>query len=105
MGLTVTQQAFQMARGEDDGIRIGLTQVTLDSSYPTNGEAIAASDIDSGLHNILGLVPVAYNAAAAPYFVHYDSENGKIEVYDYDSEVADTTDLSALVITFLYICN
>lgn len=105
MSLTVTQQPFAMARGEDDGIRIGLTTITFDSSYPTGGEAIAASDIDSGLHNILGLIPVDFNAAASLFEFRYIKATGKIMVTVADVQDANATDLSGLVVVFLYICN
>jgi len=105
MALTVTpQRPFEMSRGEDDGIRIGTIQITFDSSYPTGGEAIAASDINSGFSTILGLVAIDYNAAGALWGYNYCSAAGKIFATVADVEDGNATDLSANVVTFLYVC-
>jgi len=103
MAIAVSLQRFlAAAKGRDDGIRFGFAQITMDNSYVTNGEPIAASDIDSDLNEIIGLDVIASNAAANAYTFRYDSANAKIEAYDAAGEVANATDLSGCVFTVLW---
>lgn len=79
-------------------VRAVYMEITLDSSYPTGGEAV-----DVGLDRIWS----AHLESDDGYIFKYDYANDKILAYyaDYDAvadgaliEVADTTDLSAVVI-------
>ncbi len=94
--------AAKVHTGIPGSLRQTVTDVTFDSSYPTGGEPVAASDL--GLTNVLfafcnvktigGTVNVA-NAI-------YDEVNDKIKIYDETpAEAANTADLSTLVIRVL----
>jgi len=80
-----------------NGSKMVLVKITLIASYPTGGEAIAASDL--GLDELLGLVCVAQ--ASEEYWFSYDNVNKKVAAFDVDSEVAASTDLSAALPIFL----
>lgn len=88
--------------------KLAVYDVTFDSSYPTGGESLTASDLalkkiesvscDGGAKNSAGtsLVPV-----------RYDYTNSKLQAYRYDGasagkafleEVANTVDLSAFTV-------
>jgi len=102
MALTISNKGIQFPAGIARGIRFRIATITFDSSYPTGGEAVQASDF-----NLNGIYFIGFGGfdadAAAGYFPRFDIENSKIEVHDYDSEVANTTDLSALEFTALVI--
>lgn len=74
-------------------------KITFDSSYPTNGEAIAASDF--GGDEILS---VSLNAAAdvVTKFAYWDRANSKIKIFVEDgtsgicAEAGSTSDQSAV---------
>lgn len=77
--------------------------ITLDASYPTGGEAITARGVGLGIITSLDL------EGDDGYVPHWDSTNDKIIMYyaDYDAvadgaliQVADTTDLSAVILKF-----
>mgnify|MGYP003146505505 CR=1 FL=1 len=74
-------------------------KVTFDSSYPTNGEALAASDFQ-GLIQIDGLIVHSTNLAL--HRVIWDESNSKLKVYVEDgtsgkeAEVANTTNIATL---------
>lgn len=79
--------------------RVTVTDVTLDSSYPTGGEAITAAQL--GLSTVLfafcnvKAVSGTVNVANA----YYDSANSKIKVYDETpAEVANAASLASVVI-------
>ena len=79
-----------------NGQLCGLFNVTLDSSYPTGGEDLTEAD--------LGLpagatVSGAIASATGGYVAHYDHANDKLIMYTGGSQVANTTDLSAVVVT------
>lgn len=83
-------------------IQAKRVKITFDSSYATGGETLDASDC--GFTVVLGVVPLS---GASGYTFQYES--GKIKVYWVDTttdgaaqaEVASTTDLSAVAVTFL----
>jgi hypothetical protein len=80
--------------------------ITFDNSYPTNGEAIAASDF--GLDSITF---VSVNAAATPVtkFVRWDEANSKLIVFIEDSisgisaEAGNATDQSAVKVAVMVV--
>jgi hypothetical protein len=79
--------------------RVRVYDVTFDSSYPTGGEPLAASDV--GLRKIdwafcnVKAVGGTVNVAN----VYFDRANNKLKVYDETpAEAANTSDLSTLVV-------
>lgn len=97
MALTVAN-----ANPELPNVRVAAARVTFDSSYPTGGEAISAAD--------LGLNKIDFVVATAPgYVLNYLASTGKLLAYWVDTtvdgaamaEVANTTDLSAVVANVL----
>ena len=74
-------------------------KVTFDSSYPTNGEALAFSDFQ-GLAQIDNLI--VHSTSAALHRVIWDGTNSKLKVFVEDgtsgkeAEVANTTDIATL---------
>lgn len=77
--------------------------ITLDASYPTGGEAVAARGV--GLGTIEDLTPSGDDG----YIPRWDAANSKIVMYyaDYDAvadgaliQVADATDLSTVVLRY-----
>jgi hypothetical protein len=87
--------------------KYGIVEVTLDSSYPTGGEAI---DFPAALgwNSLTGLVSVN-STSATGYVPQWDSGNAKMLMYEAGAdaaaldEVANTTDLSAETMTCLVI--
>ena len=76
-----------------------VADVTLDSSYPTGGEAVSAEQLD------LSALEFVQGAASGGYVPEYDHANEKLKAYyadcDYAGdkaliEVANATDLSAV---------
>lgn len=79
-----------------------VTEVALDSSYPTGGEAITAAQLG------LSFVDAALCSSSTGHIARYDKTNAKIKMFyaDYDAvadgaliEVPNTTDLSAVTVT------
>lgn len=114
MAITLSKAPAGVARSEDvwGFKRIHLFQVTFDSSYPTGGEVLGLKA--AGVPN-----PSAarfFMSQRAPltvgYHFAYDRANDKLVVFWADGtavaaaafpEVANTTDLSALVVDMLVI--
>jgi hypothetical protein len=79
--------------------------ITLDSSYATGGETLAAADVGLGVLDSLQL-----NQGEDGYVFHWDKSNGKVMAFYGDNDagadgvlaqVASTVDLSAVVIEFV----
>lgn len=79
--------------------------ITFDSSYPTGGEPLSVSNI-----KLSSKVEFIQVSPADGYVFEYDYSNGKVIAYDTTSdatapapgkEVANTTDLSAVVCNFI----
>lgn len=84
--------------------RITKTAVTFDSSYPTGGEALSASLL--GLNKINAIVSVGVRTPSGSVAnVVYDATNAKLIANTVSAEVADTTDLSALVVHVVALGN
>ena len=113
MALTVTAVKRITKRADEfGGIKLGIFDIDFDSSYPTGGEAIAASNFQwTGLYGLTmlgttyfarswlyGMTPRATTdtEAAAGYYIRYDQENAKLMAYDAAGQEADTTDLSGV---------
>lgn len=97
MALTV-EEVFRAPGTER---QMHVHKVTFDSSYPTGGEALTAADLDwSDAATNLVVLPLA-----GGYTLEYDATNAKLLAYWVDttvdgakmSEVANTTNLSALI--------
>lgn len=73
------------------------TAVTFDSSYPTGGEALSASLLGLNVINTIISVGISTPAGSVTSVVH-DSTNGKLIANTAAAQVANTTDLSALVV-------
>lgn len=94
-----TSQVFTNKAGKKRQV---VTNVTLDNSYPTGGEAITA--VQLGLSRVDTVICTTNTGHVA----QYDKANAKIKMYyaDYDAvadgaliEVANATDLSSVVVT------
>jgi hypothetical protein len=79
-------------------------QITFDSSYPTNGEAVVYGDFKFGLE----LAHLQTEGASTNGYVsQWDKATGKIQMYEAGAdaaaldEVANTTDLSAELVNFI----
>lgn len=81
--------------------RVRIGTVTFDSSYPTGGESVTAASF--GLSEIHKLLVIGTRGSG--YIVEYVPSSGKLKALWVDTtvdgaalaEVADTTDLSAVV--------
>ena len=100
MALTVTLKRLKDPVTESPDIKEGIARVTFDASYPTGGEPIAPSDLDTGINTIHGMTPIAHNAAGAVQDYRYDRVNGKILAFDDLGEEAAATDLSGNIVDF-----
>lgn len=86
--------------------RTRVMQITFDSSYPTGGESFTAAM--AGMAEVKG---VFLSPLASGYMVQWDRANAKLQVFVEEAvaaggpllEVADTTDLSALVVVALVV--
>lgn len=81
-----------------DRIKGLMGAITFDSSYPTGGEAI-------DLSNYFLSIDTIFFGPNAAYYAVYNKSTGKVLVYNSAdaTEVANATDLSTLVLTFLAI--
>lgn len=83
--------------------KIVIGSVAFDDSYPTGGEAIAASDLD--MQGILFIVPGGVDDAT--YHAAWDQTNLKMLLYVEDgtsgieAQAANTSDQSAVNVPFL----
>lgn len=65
--------------GHFGALRSMLMDITFDASYPTGGEAIAASDV--GLKAIEGMDRFGGNAAGGALLAHWDTTNKKLMLF------------------------
>lgn len=78
--------------------RVTVTDVLLDSSYATGGEALLPSDL--GLQRVYhAICEVKARGANGPISARYDIANQKILALSGTGEVANATDLSAATVT------
>jgi len=91
------------------GFRARLVKVTPDNSYPTAGFAISPNSI--GMAEILGVIQVGLDATVKTVQVQwiYNIQTGKLQAFGTAggatglTEIANTTDLSASPVHFLFI--
>jgi len=82
MALTISNEDRRIS-----GDRVVIdAKVTFDTSYPTGGEALAASDFQ-GLIQIDGLI--VHSANLALYRVIWDEANSKLKVYVEDGSTGE----------------
>lgn len=85
-------------------LKARVVTVTFDASYPTNGESLAPADL--GFSDIYTVLPSPRPVAGTGYVVQWDGVNNKLLAFVEEAvaaggpllEVANTTDLSALVV-------
>ena len=79
--------------------------ITMDSSYATGGETLAAADVGLGTRASLQL-----NQGEDGYVIHWDKDNGKVMAFYVDNDgasdgpmiqVASAVNLSDIVIEFV----
>lgn len=112
MALTIGTPTYTL-RPSSRGKRMGWVTIAFDSSYPTGGEALAASDID-GLESQIDVL-IAFSGQSG-YVFDYDKTNEKVLVYQQKNpadaggadiplpEVGNAGDLSGLTaVTFFFI--
>lgn len=84
--------------------RVVVSKVTLDSSYPTGGESIDVNDL--GLEEAEAVLT---SATENGYVPAWDYTNAKLQMFEAGAdgaaldEVGDTTDLSAEVVTVVFL--
>ena len=113
MAVTLAKAPSNSGRGDDTWgrRRVHLFQVTFDASYPTGGEALGLSaagvaDKSNARYFFQQRAPLTVG-----YSFVYDRANDKLVVFWVDTtvdgaalaQVADTTDLSALIVDVLVI--
>lgn len=111
MALTFTEVGG--TRIEAGQLRGRVYDVTLDSSYPTGGEAIAAQNV--GLDTILGVTPLGGQlttgaAATTQYATFWDQANQKLQLFQDLAvaaaaplgEVANATNVATRVYRLLF---
>lgn len=79
-----------------EGRKSTVTDVTFDSSYPTGGEAITPADL--GMSNVIDATCEVRAKGATVTNVYYDRTNAKLVANAAAAEVANTTDLSTVVV-------
>jgi hypothetical protein len=95
---TITRQTVAPGANTNNymgGLRITVTQVVLDTSYPTGGSALSASQLgmtDVVLFAITSLVNVGANGPAE---ARYNIPNGTLQAFSATGEIANATNLSA----------
>ncbi len=101
MALTIvnTSDALGPQARSVGALKAVFANITFDSSYPTGGEAIAATDI--GLARIDGCV--AAGQAAGSRLFQWDQTNKKLLVFTaVGTEAANASDQSTIVADFIF---
>ncbi len=84
-----------------DDMKLVHCTITLDTSYPTGGEAITAANF--GLDSIHTVIPYPTDQSGT-YIPVWDSANSKLKMMSaLGTEVADLTDLSTVKVDVLVI--
>lgn len=97
MAVTVSTPTHATSPVVAGNVRMAVRDITFDSSYPTGGEALSASDF--GMQVILASIPTVRTAGTGSVTaVQHDIENGKLLAYTAAAQVANTTDLSAVTV-------
>lgn len=108
MALTIRQLSRDNAHSElPDGTRRRVVEITFDNSYATGGEAISAGDLvaltdaqppSGAAWSVLDIVRFDAEAGQAGHHVALDRANQKLKAFNGTTEIANATDLSALVV-------
>jgi hypothetical protein len=93
MALSVVQKQV-LSLGSAKGV---ISTITFDSSYPTGGEDLLAADL--GLSQVHGLVPMI----GSGYNFQFNQSTGKLLAFNGTSQIANSTNLSTLVVDVLAI--
>lgn len=105
MALTVGTPEYWVkpsARGK----KVGLVQLTFDSSYASGGYALDYGQIAGLDSEVEAVWEVGINAAGDGYFTQWDSENKKIKVYDQDAaEAASSASLGSISCYVMFVGN
>ena len=110
MAVTVSNVSgtLPFVRGErTDSLVLGTCSITPDVSYPTGGEALVASAIDSNLNELIGVICLSVSGTNTNdvYYCAYDSTNGLLLMFDEAGECPNTTDNSDAVLFCMYIAR
>ena len=111
MGLTITNKTSKYNSRQrvldhiSSKLKISVKDITFDSSYPTGGESITASDVGSGFTELIGFFPqLSTGGVDGSYVLNFNPSTSKLEVYYVDAdyagdrplkEVPNGTDLSS----------
>lgn len=95
MAVTATRVVLPTVPGAD---RYTVTDVTFDSSYPTGGEPLTASDLGLTFVAHAFVVPKVLGTGSTVGCT-YDIANAKLLAYAAAAQIANTTDLSAATFT------
>lgn len=94
MAVTATRVLVPTVPGAE---RYTVTDVTFDSSYPTGGEALTAADL--GLTTVnFAITSIKTAGAGSVTEAFYVTSTGLLKAYAAAAEIANTTDLSAVVV-------
>lgn len=100
MTLAFTNRPSFTTNGGVASPKVTVTDVALDSSYPTGGEAVTAANL--GLTRVDFAIATVKSAATTTVNVanvHYDKDTGKLLIYDESpAEVANAADINGLVV-------
>jgi hypothetical protein len=83
--------------------RVKVRDITFDSSYPTGGESVTASDV--GLKKVLYAIPTVQAVGGTQNVanVYYDPTNAVLKVFDETpAEAGNGQDLSTLVVRVVF---
>ena len=83
--MALTYAEVEGARGEGGWIRETFFDITLDNSYPTGGETIAAKNV--GLQQLFGLDVIGQglvsgSAPTSAYFFEFNPYTGKLQAFE-----------------------
>lgn len=93
MSISVTNGPVRSSGDE----RFVVTDVVLDSSYPTGGYAITPVQLGLGKVNH-GISVVKVAGANGPVHVYYSPSTGKLLAYSATAEISNAVDLSAVTV-------
>lgn len=82
------------------GLRCEVVDLTFDSSYPTNGEALTLTHIGNPVFGICNIISLG-SADGAAIGAKYVPSTGKVIVYATTGEVANATDCTDLIVRVL----
>lgn len=78
-------------------LRCEVVDLTFDSSYPTNGEALTLNHISAPVFGLCNIISLG-SADGAAISAKYVPSTGKVIVYATTGEVANATDCTDLIV-------